>query len=161
MQYRSQGRFFSDLGMEFDWIPMPACAVYIVKTTVFLRFSSFWQSWDLWQFGKVWDLILTGSWVPWVTWWWFGIVLGACWNLEGFWNLPWDHPGGEHQGHWWLNPPPWAPRKLPITSLLTPEQPLDRKPDHQIGIWEPETGNKNGKQKICRLQSFPSQPGGP
>ena len=30
---------------------------------------------------------------PWVTFWWFGRVLGPVWNFDGFWDPPWDHLG--------------------------------------------------------------------
>jgi len=36
--------------------------------------------------------------VPWGAFWWFGRVLGTGWNLDGFWDPPWDHLNPEHRG---------------------------------------------------------------
>ncbi len=93
--------------------------------------------------------------------WWFGRVLGTGWNFDEFWDLPRDHPRGRELGRPWLNATPRA--LLPVTNprLLIPKQPLDRIPDYQTGNWRLDTGNRTGEQQIGRLQSFPSQPGGP
>ena len=41
LQYRFQGRFFSDFGMECDRVPMSACAENIVNIDVLRRFDIF------------------------------------------------------------------------------------------------------------------------
>ena len=53
MQYRFQGRFFSDLGMECDRIAMSACAENIVNTVVFEWFHFFHLFTDLVPCGRV------------------------------------------------------------------------------------------------------------
>jgi hypothetical protein len=93
-----QGVFMSGLGLEMGLRSEAWMCCLHSKNNGFPRFSTFWQSWDLWPFGMLWDFILKG----------FGgheVPICVVWRIPGqggismdFGMLPGARPGSEHRG---------------------------------------------------------------
>ena len=141
-----------------------------------------WQAWCFRRvplFRLIGDLRLFGStlgphfecfWAAWGSFWWFGRVLGTGWNLDGFWDAPWDPLGSswaQCMRGWVVKP--WSGEATRGANqqdsnqpdLLIPDQQLDSIPDWLADRQLETGGNRTGEQQIGRLQSFASQPSGP